>query len=87
MSPNLIVTDEIDLDKDLSNIVEVINCGVAIVATIHAKDLNQLKRKKGFDYILDNKLFSRFVLLTSDNGPGTLAYIYDEKLNCLYCKS
>jgi len=86
MSPDIIVTDEIDLDNDIDCILEAINCGVNIVATIHAKDINQLKKKKGFDRILDERFFSRFVVLTSDEGPGTLAYIYDEKLNCIYCR-
>ncbi len=86
MNPDVIMTDEIDLDKDLKSLVEAINCGVNVVATIHAKDIIQLKRKKGFDNVLDNKIFSRFVVLTNEEGPGTLAYVYDEKLNCIYCK-
>ena len=86
MSPDVIVTDEIDLDRDLNSLIEAMNCGVNVVATIHARDLKQLKQKKGFDEIIDNKIFSRFVVLTNDEGPGTLSQIYDEKLNCLYCK-
>lgn len=86
MSPNLIVTDEINLDKDLEYIIEAINCGVNVVATIHAKNIKQLRMKNGFNYVLDNKIFSRFVVLTNDNGPGTLSYIYDENLNCIFCK-
>lgn len=87
MSPDVIITDEIDLDKDLNSLLEAMNCGVNVVATIHAKDIKQLKNKKGFENIIDNKIFERFVLLTNDEGPGTLAQIYDEKLNCIYCKT
>lgn len=84
--PDVIVTDEIDLEKDLDSIIEAINCGVNVIATIHAKDINQLKKKRNFDKILDEKFFSRFVVLSNDEGPGTLANIYDEKLNCIYCR-
>ena len=87
MSPDVILTDEIDLKKDLNSLVQAINCGVKVVATIHAKDIRQLKNKTGFDEILSNKVFERFVVLTNDDGPGTITYIYDEKLNCLYCKN
>lgn len=87
MSPDVIVTDEIDISKDLNSIVEAINCGVSVIATIHAKDINQLKRKADFDEILDKKLFSRYVVLTNGDGPGTLAAIYDDRLNCIYCKT
>ena len=40
----------------------------------------------GTAHFLENKMFERFVVLTKDEGPGTLAHIYDEKLNCVYCK-
>lgn len=86
MSPDVIVTDEIDLNRDLESLLEAINCGVNVVATIHAKDINQLKKKSGFDEILDKKFFTRFVVLTNDEGPGTLSQIFDERLNCIYCK-
>ena len=85
MRPDVIFTDEIDLERDLDCLIEAMNSGVQVVATIHAKDIYQLKKKIGFDYVLSNKFFSRFILLNSENGPGTLANIYDEKLNCIYC--
>jgi len=87
MSPDVIVTDEIDLNRDLDCLIEAINCGVNVVATIHAKNIKQLKQKSGFDEIINNRFFSRYVVLTNDEGPGTLSEIYDEKLNCIYCKT
>lgn len=86
MRPDVIVCDEIDLEKDLDIILEAMNCGVNVVATIHALNINQLKNKVGFDKILEQKFFSRFVVLTDDEGPGTLTNIFDEKLNCIYCR-
>lgn len=86
MRPDVIITDEIDLDYDMQGIIDAINSGVAVVATIHAKDLNQLKRKKDFNTIIENKYFSRYVVLTNCEGPGTISYVYDNKLNCIYCR-
>ena len=86
MSPDVILTDELNLEKDLECIVNAINSGVNVIATIHAKNLEQLKNKKDFKYVLDNKYFSRYIILTNDEGPGTLTNIYDEKLNCIYCR-
>ena len=80
------MTDEIDLEQDMDSIIEAINSGVNVIATIHAKNLNQLKRKANFDKILNEKFFTRYIVLTSDEGPGTLTNIYDEKLNCIYCR-
>ena len=84
MRPDLIVTDEIDIDKDLITIKDACNCGVKVLATIHAEDIRQLKNKRGFDEILKNKLFDRYVVLSSKKGPGTLSAIYDNKLQCIY---
>lgn len=86
MAPDVIITDEIDIKKDMECLLEAINCGVSVVATIHAKDIKQLTMKSQFDDIIDKKFFSRYVVLTNEEGPGTLSAIYDERLNYIYCK-
>jgi len=86
MRPDVIITDELNIETDLPCIVEAINSGVNVVATIHANSIQQLQNKKGFENILNNKFFNRYVLLSSDNGPGTLNAIYNEKLECIYCR-
>lgn len=86
MRPDLIVTDEIDLDNDIEIILEAINSGVNVIATIHAKNINELKKKHGFDKILNEKFFTRFIVLSNEEGPGTLTNVYDEKLNCIYSR-
>ena len=86
MNPDIIITDEINLDNDLDIIETALTSGVKVIATIHAKDLSQLRRNKAFEWVLGNKFFSRFVVLQDDEGPGTLTHIYDEKLSCIYCR-
>lgn len=86
MSPDVIVTDELDLEKDLDIIKEALNSGVKVVATIHAKDVNELRRKSSFEQVLEEKYFTRFVVLSNSEGPGTLKAVFDEKLNCIYCR-
>lgn len=86
MRPDIIVTDEIDIDKDLQTIVDATNCGVKVLATIHSGDIMQLKQKRKFADVLNNKVFDRYIVLSLDEGPGTLKAIYDSKLQCLYCK-
>lgn len=86
MSPDVILTDEINIEKDLSSIENAINCGVNVIATIHAKDIKQLRRKQSFQVLIDEKYFSRYIVLSNVEGPGTLVGIYDDKLNCIYCR-
>lgn len=86
MNPDIVVCDELDIDKDLQTIINATNCGVKLLSTIHCDSVVNLKLKKNFDYILDNKIFDRYIFLSLDDGPGTIKYIYDEKLQCIYCR-
>ncbi len=83
LKPDIIVTDEISGEKDYEAILQASNCGVNVLASIHARDVEDLKYKKGFESILKNKVFSRFIVLSSREGPGTIEGIYDEGLRCI----
>ena len=86
MKPDIFVTDEIDIDRDLQSIVDASNSGVKVLATIHSDSITQLKQKRGFDKIMGDKLFERYVVLSDCEGPGTLTHIYDGNLKCIYCR-
>ncbi len=86
MSPDVVVTDEIDIERDIDGIKNAINSGVKVVATIHANDILDLKKKKGFDDILEHKYFTKYIVLTDSLGLGTVSNIYDENLKCIYCR-
>lgn len=86
MKPDIFVTDEIDIDKDLQSIIDANNSGVKVLATIHSNNIAQLKQKRGFEQIINNKVFDRYIVLSDSEGPGTLAYIYDSNLKCIYCR-
>ena len=78
LAPNLIVTDELGGDEDASTLIDAMNCGVKVIATIHASSIEELKRKKFFAS-LPNCYFERYVLLSLRNGPGTFEGVYNEK--------
>ena len=86
MKPDVFVTDEIDIDKDLTSIIDATNSGVKVLATIHSDNISNLKQKRGFDKIINNHLFDRYVVLSDTEGPGTLVSIYDTNLKCIYCR-
>lgn len=85
LKPDVIVTDEINLENDLEVIENALTCGVKVIATIHAKNIFDLKLKKNFSNILNNQMFTRFIVLNSNCGPGTVEGIYNQNLNCIYC--
>lgn len=80
LKPDIIVCDEISNEKDFNSILTASSCGVNLLASVHAKDLNSLKMKKDFEEILEKKVFSRFVVLSSREGPGTIEGVFDENM-------
>ena len=58
-----------------------------LYATLHACGFNfsvdDLKSKQAFSKVLENKVFKRFIVLSSRNGPGTIEGIYDENFRCI----
>lgn len=86
LKPDIIFTDELAGREDASAIFYASNCGVKVVATIHAASINEFKKKPDFEALVKNQIFERYIVLSSANGPGTYEGIYDEKFNCLYCR-
>lgn len=84
MRPDVIITDEIFGERDNEAIESVCACGVKVLASVHADGITDIKKKRGFENILDKKLFDRFVCLSSQNGPGTLDGIYNENFEKIY---
>ena len=84
MNPDVIVTDEINFDTDIEAIKQALTCGVKIIATIHAQNIDELKQKKMFFDLIKSKMFERYIVLNSALGLGTVESIYNENLDCIY---
>jgi len=84
MAPNVIITDELLGADDLQATMFAASCGVSVVASIHARCYEDLVNKSGFDRLLNAKIFTRIVELSSRDGPGTVTRILDESLNVIY---
>lgn len=78
MNPNVIITDEICGKDDIESLLFACNSGINIIATTHAKDIQDLKDKKLFNEILAKKVFKRYVVLSQKSGVGTLDGVFDE---------
>ncbi|SHG65362.1 stage III sporulation protein AA [Thermosyntropha lipolytica DSM 11003] len=76
LSPEVIVTDEIGREEDIASIYECINAGVAVIATVHARNIEELERRVLFKELLKSKSFGRGVVLSRRQGPGTVEAVY-----------
>ena len=83
MSPDLIVTDELYSDRDIQAVLEVANCGIIVLSSVHARSIEDLSAKQNFAILVEKKVFKRYVVLSTRNGPGTIEGIYDENLRCI----
>lgn len=83
MKPDVIVTDEINVEKDLGDIESALTSGVKIFASIHAGSINELKQKSNFSDFIKKGLFERYIVLSKQNGIGTIEGIYNENLNLI----
>ena len=63
MSPDIIVFDELSGSKELSAVDDCFNCGVNVIASVHAKDEDDFCRKPLTQHILKTGCFDYFVFL------------------------
>lgn len=78
MAPDVIAVDELGKKEDVEALEYCMNCGCTMIATVHAGDLDELKKKTIFKYMLDNRLFKRIVVMNGVPRKGRVVGIYDE---------
>ena len=83
LSPDLIVTDEVGQEEDVDAILYASTCGVKILASTHADNMETFIKKALFQRLIKEKVFKRYVLLSKRNGPGTNEGIYNENFSRL----
>ncbi|MCL6516187.1 stage III sporulation protein AA [Alicyclobacillus sp.] len=77
LSPDIVVTDEIGRRQDADAILEAANAGVAVLATAHARTLEQWRGRPHMEELYRARVFDRFVILSRRRGPGTVEAVLD----------
>ncbi|MFZ5943384.1 MAG: stage III sporulation protein AA [Bacillota bacterium] len=77
MSPRIIATDEIGTYDDICAIEEVLNAGISLITTVHAKDLAQLRQRPNLCKLISDRLFERIIILSRTRGVGTIEDILE----------
>lgn len=65
MSPHVIITDEL-FASDLPYVARASTCGIAVIATAHAKNIDELKAKTEYADIIKSGVFDCYAVLS---GP------------------
>ena len=63
MGPQVLACDEVTLPADCAALEQCANCGVRLLATVHADSVEDLKRKSLYRSLLERGLFTRAVTI------------------------
>lgn len=83
MSPKVIAVDEIGTEDDLKSLGYALTCGCRLLASVHGKDLEEVRRKPLFEQIMKEQYFDRYIVLSGEVNPGMIHEIYDKRGNVL----
>ncbi len=81
MGPEVIAVDEIGTAEDVHAVDYAMHCGCKMIATVHAKTLDELKNKPLLGRFMTEKRFERYILL---GRGGTVQSIYNERGDTIY---
>lgn len=73
LSPQVIICDEIASIQEIQAVVQAANSGVAVVTSIHAGCLTELKRKRHFAPLMQTGAFAYVAVLAGIDRPCELA--------------
>jgi len=73
MSPQIIAVDEITAAADVDAVCAAANCGVGLLATIHADGVAELTRKPLWRALLAAEVFSRAIVIAVGDGERRYA--------------
>lgn len=82
MAPEILVCDEIGNREDVEAVRYAVNSGVRMVATIHAKNREELLKKPFFPSLFHTGAFSHFVFLECERKKGKICSVLSaDRLN------
>lgn len=77
MAPDIIATDEIGSREDIVAIKSAMLSGVKVIFTMHGDSLKSILENENIKELMDMKIFSKIILLSSGKIPGIVEKIYD----------
>ncbi len=77
LSPDIIICDEIGNSEDANAIIQSLNAGIQVIASIHAKNSEELRNKPQVQEILKYNAFEKIIFLDNNDNFGKIIKIYN----------
>lgn len=84
MSPTVIAVDEIGSAEDVHALEYAMHCGCKMVATVHGKSMEEIRKKPLFEELVKSHCFERYVVLGNRRHIGEIEGIYDARGSLLF---
>lgn len=90
LSPDIIIADEIGTAEEAKAVCEAFNCGVRIISSMHALNINELLNKPQTQILFSSKAFETIVFLNSSFSSAKMykvSDIYDKNDRICNCNN
>lgn len=77
MSPEVLVVDELGRPADAEAVLEASHAGIAVMATAHGRDANDVRERPSMAPLFAERVFTRIITLAPRGPTGTIADIRD----------
>ena len=75
LAPHVIITDEIGRHEDIEAIQECVNAGVAVITSVHARNIDEVQKRPVLRELLAAHAFENLIVLSRRCGAGTIEQI------------
>lgn len=82
LSPQVIICDEIGGADDVAAVLHCLNCGVEVIASVHAADERELAARTSLAPLLAANAFERLVFLRGRGQAGEIASVVRRSERC-----
>lgn len=79
MRPEIIAVDEIGTAEDVHAIEYAMHCGCKMLATVHSRSVEELKKRPVLGKMIEEERFERYIVLGCEQDVGRITGIYDER--------
>ena len=75
LGPEVLICDELGTEREIQAVASALNCGVRVIATVHAGSAEEVYRRRNLSALLETGAFEQLVLLHSRERAGEIRQV------------